>query len=112
MNVWHSFQYLALTWYINRLRADRGDLSSKPTLKRMSEDGKARLFYGFNLSLTAGAGLIIATVFIILHYLVGGKWAEVGFALETSYYIGVLSFLWIHYYHDHFLFTKTDSLLA
>lgn len=111
MNVWHSFQYLALTWYINRLRADRGDLSSKPILKRMSEDGKARLFYGFNLALTAGAGIIIATVFVILHFGVGGKWAEASFALETSYYIGVLSFLWIHYYHDHFLFTKTESVL-
>jgi hypothetical protein len=111
MNVWHSFQYLALTWYINRLRADRGDLSQKPMLKRMSEDGKARLFYGFNLALTAGAGVVIGTVFIILHFVVGGKWAEASFALETSYYIGVLSFLWIHYYHDHFLFTQTDSVL-
>lgn len=112
MNVWHSFQYLALTWYINRLRADRGDLTNKPMLKRMSEDGKARLYYGFNLALTAGAGIIIAVVFSILHFVVGGKWAEASFALETSYYIGVLSFLWIHYYHDHFLFTQTDSVLA
>ena len=112
MNVWHSFQYLALTWYINRLRSDRGDLSSKPMLKRMSEDGKARLFYGFNLALTAGAGIVIAVVFSILHFVIGGKWAEASFALETSYYIGVLSFLWIHYYHDHFLFTQTDSVLT
>jgi hypothetical protein len=112
MNVWHSFQYLALTWYINRLRSDRGDLTNKPMLNRMSEDGKARLYYGFNLALTAGAGIIIAVVFSILHFVVGGKWAEASFALETSYYIGVLSFLWIHYYHDHFLFTQTDSVLA
>ena len=111
MNVWHSFQYLALTWYINRLRSDRGDLSRKPLLKRMSEDGKARVYYGFNLALTAGAGLVIGTVFVILHFVVGGKWAEMSYAFETSYYIGVLSFLWIHYYHDHFLFTQTDSVL-
>jgi hypothetical protein len=112
MNVWHSFQYLALTWYINRLRSDRGDLSEKPLLKRMSEDGNARVYYGFNLALTFGAGIIIAIVFSILHFVVGGKWAEASFALETSYYIGVLSFLWIHYYHDHFLFTQTESVLA
>jgi hypothetical protein len=111
MNVWHSFQYLALTWYINRLRADRGDLSKKPILERMSENGKARLFYGFNLALTAGSGVIIGTVFVFLHFVVGGKWAAASFALETSYYIGVLSFLWIHYYHDHFLFTQTESVL-
>ena len=112
MNVWHSFQYLALTWYINRLRSDRGDLTNKPLLKRMSEDGKSRLYYGFNLALTAGAGIVIAVVFSILYFGVGGKWAEASYAFETSYYIGVLSFLWIHYYHDHFLFTQTDSVLA
>jgi hypothetical protein len=111
MNVWHSFQYLALTWYINRLRLMRGDLDREPMLQRISADGKARLFYGFNLALTFGAGLIIAAVFTILHFVVGGRWAQASYALETSYYIGVLSFLWIHYYHDHFLFTKTESVV-
>jgi hypothetical protein len=112
MNVWHSFQYLALTWYVNRLRQDRGELDSQPMLERISEPGKARVFYGFNLLLTFGSGLIIAVVFVVLNKLVGGKWSEASFALETAYYIGVLSFLWIHYYHDHFLFTKTDSVVA
>lgn len=111
MNVWHSFQYLALTWYINRLRADRGDLNQMPLVKRISNQGQARLFYGFNLALTIGAVGIIAVVFAILHYLVGGKWAEASYALETSYYIGVLCFLWVHYYHDHFLFTQSDAVL-
>ncbi len=112
MNVWHSFQYLALTWYINRLRQRRGELNSQPVLERISEDGESRLFYGFNLALTAGSGVIIGVVFVILYLLVGGKWAEPSFALETAYYIGVLSFLWIHYYHDHFLFTQTESVVA
>jgi hypothetical protein len=111
MNVWHSFQYLALTWLINRLRQERGELDAQPVLERISEDGKSRLFYGFNLLMTLGAGLIIAVVFGILFWLVGGKWSEPGYALETAYYIGVLSVLWIHYYHDHFLFTKTESVI-
>lgn len=111
MNVWHSFQYLALTWYVNRLRADRGELDRTPLVKRISEDGKSRFFYGFNLVLTLGTVVIIGIVFLILNQAVGGKWAEASFAFETSYYIGVLSFLWIHYYHDHFLFTKTDAVL-
>jgi hypothetical protein len=111
MNVWHSFQYLALTWFINNLRQERGELDSQPILERISEDGKSRMFYGFNVMLTLGAGLIIGLVFAILYFLVGGKWASPAFALETAYYIGVLSFLWIHYYHDHFLFTKTESVL-
>lgn len=112
MNVWHSFQYLALTWYANRLRQQRGELDTQPMLERLSEPGKARAFYGFNLLLTFGAGLIIAVVFAVLYFVIGGKWSEATYALETSYYIGVLSFLWIHYYHDHFLFTKTDSVVA
>jgi len=112
MNVWHSFQYLALTWFANRLRQNRGELDSQPVLERISEPGHARMFYGFNLALTFGAGLIIGVVFVILYFLVGGRWANPSFALETSYYIGVLSFLWIHYYHDHFLFTQTDSVVA
>ena len=111
MNVWHSFQYLALTWYINRLRADRGDLQRTPLVERISRDGKARVYYGFNLALTFGAVIIIGAVFLILHFGIGGKWAQASYAIETSYYIGVLSFLWIHYYHDHFLFTQADSVL-
>jgi len=111
MNVWHSFQYLALTWYINRLRADRGDLKRTPLVERISADGKAKVYYGFNLALTFGAVIIIAIVFTILHFGIGGKWAEASYAVETSYYIGVLSFLWIHYYHDHFLFTQAESVL-
>lgn len=111
MNVWHSFQYLALTWYINRLRADRGDLQRTPLVERISADGRAKVYYGFNLALTFGAVIIIGIVFVILHFAVGGKWAEASYAIETSYYIGVLSFLWIHYYHDHFLFTQAESVL-
>ncbi|MEW5987959.1 MAG: hypothetical protein AB1791_15100 [Chloroflexota bacterium] len=112
MNVWHSFQYLALTWYINRLREERGELKRTPLIERISQTGRARWYYGFNLALTGGAVVIIAVVFAILHYVVGGRWSEFSFALETSYYIGVLSFLWMHYYHDHFLFTQTDSVVA
>jgi hypothetical protein len=115
MNVWHSFQYLALTWYINRLRADRGALKQMPLVDRISADGKAKLYYGFNLALTAGAVVVIGLVFLVLHFVVGGdKWGagQAGYALETSYYIGVLSFLWIHYYHDHFLFTQSEAVLA
>jgi hypothetical protein len=112
MNVWHSFQYLALTWFALRLRQERGELDSQPVLERISEPGHARVYYGFNLLLTFGAGLVIAVVFVILYFFVGGNWSEPTFALETAYYIGVLSFLWIHYYHDHFLFTQTDSVVA
>ncbi len=28
----------------------------------------------------------------------------------VAYYSAILSFLWIHYYHDHFLFTDFEAL--
>ena len=93
------------------MRQERGELETQPVLERISEDSKSRLFCGSNLVMTLGAGLVIAVAFVILNLLVGGKWAERAFALETAYYIGVLSVLWVHYYHDHFLFTKTESVL-
>lgn len=110
MNVWHSFQYLALTWYVNRLREERGELQKEPLLERLSKDGAAKIFYLFNFSLTVGTLLVIGLAYLILHG-IGGQWAEASFALETSYYIGVLSFLWVHYYFDHYLFTQTKAVL-
>jgi hypothetical protein len=28
----------------------------------------------------------------------------------VAYYTAILSFLWIHYYHDHFLFFNFEAL--
>lgn len=110
MNVWHSFQYLGLTWYVNRLREARGELKDEPLLERLSKDGAAKSFYGFNFLLTVGTLFVIGISYVVLHG-IGGRWAEASIALETSYYIGVLSFLWIHYYFDHYLFTQTKAVL-
>jgi hypothetical protein len=111
VNVWHCTQYLALTWYINRLREDRGEIKQEPLIERISKPGHAREFYLFNVGLTLGSMLLIVIFFVILFYGIGGKWSEASYAFETSYYIGVLAFLWIHYYQDHFLFTKSESVL-
>ncbi|MGH2626687.1 MAG: hypothetical protein ACRDHY_08570, partial [Anaerolineales bacterium] len=45
MNLWHSLQYLALTWMLNNLRAQRGELERSPLVKRLSEPGSARRYY-------------------------------------------------------------------
>jgi hypothetical protein len=111
VNVWHCTQYLALTWYINRLRAERGELDKMPLIKRISGSGQAKAYYGFNMAFTIGTVLIIGIVFFLLRDVAGGKWADSTYAFETAYYTGVLGFLWIHYYHDHFLFTKTETVL-
>jgi hypothetical protein len=99
-NTWHSFQYLALTWYINTLRRRRGDIES-PMVRWLSEAGKGRFyyFYGMTVALTLGALCLIGVVF-----------AFSGLPFEHSYYIVVLSFLLVHYYHDHVLFRQFGEI--
>lgn len=100
-NTWHSFQYLALTWYINTLRQQRGEVAS-PFMQRMSSPGVQAFgcFYGINVALTLGALLLIGVVFQFS-----------GLSFEHSYYIVVLSFLLVHYCHDHVLFTRFGDLV-
>ncbi len=103
MNVWHSFQYLALTWMLNNLRQGRGELDRSPLVKRLSVDGSARRYYLFNIGLTVADVALAALIFVVLRFAFGQPFDA---AFDRSYYIAVLSFLWIHYYHDHYLFTQ------
>jgi len=101
-NAWHSFQYLGLTYYINRLRHERGEIGTK-FIDKISEDGKTWQYYFFNVGLTAGAVSIIALLIVLKPYL--------GLTFDQCYYIVVLSFLLMHYLHDHVLFTKPEEIL-
>ncbi len=103
MNVWHSLQYLALTWMINHLRWQRGELENSSFVKRLSQDGSSRRYYGFNIALTIADGGLAVVVFGVMYYLAGTTF---DFAFDRAYYIAVLSFLWVHYYYDHYLFTQ------
>jgi len=109
MNLWHSFQYLALTWMINHLRWQRGELEKSPFVRRLSADGSARSYYLFNIFLTVADGLLAVVVFLVMRYVFGTPF---DFAFDRAYYIAILSFLWIHYYHDHFLFTQPQVIRA
>jgi len=117
INAWHSFQYLALTYFAiqlrNKARSEKGDHPQKETdtlLERVLGSGSLKKFYLFNFGLTAMIGVAILVVFGLLT-LSGGIYENSSYAFEVAYYIGVLSVLWQHYYHDHFLFTQTDSLV-
>jgi hypothetical protein len=103
MNVWHSFQYLALTWLLNNIRNGRGELDKSPFVKRLSVTGSARRYYLFNIGLTAADVLLAVVLFTVMHFVLG---LEFDYAFDRAYYVAVLSFLWIHYYHDHYLFTQ------
>ncbi len=107
MNVWHSLQYLALTWMLNHIRQERGELEGSPFVKKLSTDGSARRYYLFNILLTLGDVLVAAVIFIILRYVFNRPFDS---AFDPSYYIAILSFLWIHYYQDHYLFSHPQVI--
>ncbi|HLG50212.1 MAG TPA: hypothetical protein VKY56_01065 [Chloroflexota bacterium] len=98
MNVWHSFQYLGLTWYLNRLRLERGEVTSE-IVRRITSQERGLQFYLFNVGLTLSAGVMA----VLLNVGLGLPWIQ-------SYYIVILSCLLIHYYFDHFLFTRIQEM--
>jgi hypothetical protein len=101
-NTWHSFQYLGLTWYINRLRRQRGEPMNK-MVSSFSRVGKWWEYYGFNVLCTVGTiGVIVGAWGIF-----GGFQSQY---LDQCYYIPVLSVLLTHYYHDHILFTHPEAI--
>ena len=108
MNVWHSFQYLALTWMLNHLRQQRGDLKNSPFVEKLSNNNKsARRYYFFNIGLTiADVGLALV-IFVVLWQVVKMPFDE---AFDRGYYIAILSFLWMHYFHDHYLFVHPEVI--
>jgi hypothetical protein len=102
-NTWHSFQYLALVWYANRLKAEY--VGYKSNLLRGlfgTEDGHK--YYFFHIGLTA------ISVLIILFFIVVDV-TRFGITLEQVYYMAVLSVLLVHYYHDHVLFTRPGDFM-
>jgi hypothetical protein len=92
---------------LNHVRQRKGELDESPFVKRLSEDTSARKFYLFNIGLTIADVLLAGVIYMILRYVFGQPF---DFAFDRSYYIAVLSFLWIHYYHDHFLFAEPQVI--
>jgi hypothetical protein len=109
MNVWHSLQYLALTWMINNLRWERGELKDSKFVTDLSKKGSTRRYYGFNIGLTIADGALAVVVFFVMYRIIGTSF---DFAFDRAYYIAVLSFLWMHYFHDHYLFTQPQVIAA
>jgi hypothetical protein len=109
MNVWHSLQYLALTWMLNNIRQGRGELTRSNFVSRLSEDGSARRYYLFNIGLTIADVLLAGAIFLVLRFVLNRPF---DFAFDRAYYIAVLSFLWIHYYFDHYLFSQPQVITS
>lgn len=103
INSWHCIQYLALVWYANRVRRERGDVEF-PFVRAMSEPGWRGVtrYYLTSVGVTAGViGLIYG-----IHALVPG------ISMLLWYYMIGKGLLLTHYYYDTFLFTRRDEITA
>jgi hypothetical protein len=97
-NTWHSFQYLFLLWFINRLRDERGDLEEGLVRRLVRRRGMGIYYLCF---------LLATGVLVILTLIVR---ATTPLSADQSYFVVVLSVLLMHYYFDHFLFSQPDLI--
>jgi len=97
-NTWHSFQYLFLLWLINRLRDQRGELEDGAVRRLVRRNTMAPYYLCF----LGATGLMVVLTLAVR--------ALTPLSADQSYFVVVLSTLLMHYYFDHFLFTRTDLL--
>ncbi|HWG84205.1 MAG TPA: hypothetical protein VNT60_01885, partial [Deinococcales bacterium] len=108
LNVWHSFQYLAVVLYLNRVRAERGLIGSE-YVARVSKRGTSLYWLCFLFTLGAGVAYLLVRGIV----LATGVWADDPAQQHYfSFYAVVLSALLIHYYFDHFLFLQVDEVIT
>lgn len=121
-NMWHSFQYLAITFYIIKIKQYYGNLEqSAPLVARFSKGKDSRGLFVLSTMMLVGSLI----VFIIVRFVTGfltppavvidpaaGDYQKLVdlWRFDVAYYTAILSFLWVHYYHDHFLFTNFEVL--
>ena len=108
LNVWHSFQYLAVVLYINRVRSERGLIGSE-YVSRISRSGKSLYWMCFLFTLGAGAAYLLVHGALIVTGIWAGDPAQQHY---FSFYSVVLSALLVHYYFDHFLFLQVDDVIT
>lgn len=112
INVWHSFQYLALTWLANRLREESTGRPASPFGPVSAGSTGWVRFYLFCLAMLPVSGLLI----VAARWLWPGLHCPAGQCLpgadEAYTYIGILSVLLVHYFHDGVLFTEPQAIIA
>lgn len=117
LNTWHSFQYLAITFYIIKIKQQYSNLNeTAPLVSRFSRGQDSKGLYLLSTIMLVGSAVIFIVVFAIAHIITPGH-IDVSdprvlsnWRFDVAYYTAILSFLWIHYYHDHFLFTDFEAL--
>jgi hypothetical protein len=108
-NTWHSFQYLAITFYIIKIKQQYGNLDqSAPLVARFSKGKDSRGLFALSTLMLVGSVVVFIVVYLLAQIIIPDINPNRHF--DTAYYTAILSFLWIHYYHDHFLFTNFEAL--
>lgn len=109
-NTWHSFQYLPLTFYIIKLKQRRQPRFERqaPLVARFSRGENTRGLYVLSTLMLGGSLVIFLLVYAIAGVIIPD--IDPNRHFDIAYYTAILSFLWIHYYHDHFLFTDFEAL--
>jgi hypothetical protein len=119
LNTWHSFQYLAITFYIIKIKQEMGQLDQDaPLVSRFSKMKDSRGLYLLSTIMLIGSAAIFLVVYAMAHVITPGSALGLegdptqlaNWRFDVAYYTAILSFLWIHYYHDHFLFTNFEAL--
>ena len=108
LNTWHSFQYLAVVLYLNRVRSERGLIGSQ-YVARVSRSGRSLYWMCFLFTVAAAAAYVLVLGANMLLGTFGGNFAEQHY---FAFYAVVLSALLIHYYFDHFLFLQVDDVIT
>ncbi|MCA9907214.1 MAG: hypothetical protein KC519_01100, partial [Anaerolineae bacterium] len=97
MNTWHSFQYLAITFYIIKIRQQYGDLQGAPLVERFAKATKdSKGLFALSAMMLIGSVIVFTIVYILARVIIPDIDPNKNF--DIAYYTSILSFLWIHYY--------------
>ncbi|MEO8393553.1 MAG: hypothetical protein ABI700_11240, partial [Chloroflexota bacterium] len=96
------------TFYIIKIRQQYGQLDNAPLVKSFSKGKDSRGLFVLSTIMLVGS----VTVFVVVYLAAGILRPDIesNTHFDIAYYTAILSFLWIHYYHDHFLFTNFEAL--
>jgi hypothetical protein len=107
INTWHCVQYLALIWWANRLRQEKGG-PQIGFVRALSERGWTG-FFRYYVTSVAATGLLVGFI-LVFQKVLNASGLQVSYLL--AYYMFGKGFLLTHYYYDTFLFTQKDELTA
>ena len=113
-NLWHSFQYIALTWFITRTQIKKGVKQNRFVKWLAADDRSGARYYGVAFGIVVGLIGVIMIVALVLSNvqnvgMFGGS-GEVGTmsyrpgAILQAYYLFGFGLLLTHYFHDAFFF--------